>query len=122
MLCDQVIVDRESSKPSLIGLFTGMVCSQFPSVPRPLDVFAALTDGQGHIALDLVVSRLADDQQIMVQSLEQDFRNPLEVVYVRFRLRGLSFPASGIYLFELLAEQEAICHCRIRVRSPEDTP
>jgi hypothetical protein len=120
MLCDQVIVERETGKPTLVGVFTALACSQFPSTPRPFDVFAALTDGQGHVALDLVVSEIETEEQLSAQSLEQDFPDPLQVVNVRFRFRALSFPAAGNYLFELLAEGESICHRRLVVRLSED--
>jgi hypothetical protein len=120
LLRDQVIIDRDSGKPTIVGVFTGMVCSQFPSTPRSFDVFAALTDGQGRITLDLVVSRMASEEPIGVISMEQHFPDPLEVVFVRFRFRALSFSAAGQYLFELYADGELICHNRLRARPSEE--
>jgi hypothetical protein len=46
-LCDYVIVEEKTKKVSLIGAFTGMRVSRFPSDPSPFSVYAALTDGLG---------------------------------------------------------------------------
>jgi hypothetical protein len=122
MLCDHVVFEHGTLKPTLVGIFTTLASEPFPSVPRPIDVFAALTDGLGRMVLDLVVTRLEDDQQISAQSVEQEFRDPLQVVNVCFRFRSLSFPAPGQYLFQLLAEGEPVCHRRLRVRPSGDEP
>jgi hypothetical protein len=120
MLCDQIIIDRDSMKPSLIGLFTGMGCSRFPSTPRQIEVFADLTDGQGQIDLVLVVSHLETNEQLSTYKMPQEFPSPLHVVHVRFRLPAISFAVEGICLFELHALGEAICHRRVRVYQRED--
>jgi hypothetical protein len=104
MLCDHVLFEHRTLKPTLVGIFTTLASEAFPSVPRPIDVFAALTDGQGRMVLDLVVTRLDMDQQISAQSIEQEFLDPLQVVNVCFRFRSLAFPEAGHYLFQLLAE------------------
>jgi hypothetical protein len=120
MLCDQIIIDRDSMKPSLIGLFTAMVCGQFPSPPRQIEVFADLTDGQGEIDLDLVVTHMETNEQLMTYSMTQEFPTPLHVVRARFRLPAFSFPAAGTYLFELHAAGEVICHRRVNVHQREE--
>jgi hypothetical protein len=120
MLCDQVIIERDTNKPTLVGVFKGLGCSQFPSTPRPMEVFAILTDGQGLINLDIVVIRLETDERTAARRIVQEFPTPLDEVDVRFRLRTLSFPAPGTYLFELQADGEAICHRRLRVYHLEE--
>lgn len=120
MLCDQVIFDRDNGKPTVFGIFTSVVCGQFPSTPQPFDVDAAITDGQGHVTLDLVVSRLDTAEAVAAYSMEQDIPDPLHVVNVRFRFRAMSFPESGQYLFELLADGEAICRRRLHVKASEE--
>ncbi len=46
-LCDQVIIDDRTKKPSLIGIFTGIAVDDFPSDPQRFSAWAWLTaDGK----------------------------------------------------------------------------
>ena len=119
-LCDQVVFEQRTNKPTLVGVFTGVACSAFPSVPQNLDVFASLTNGHGDVVLDLQVIRLATDEQINGQSIEVTFPDPLTVFNLRFRFRQLSFPEPGDYLFQLSCDGDVICHRRIHVYGRED--
>jgi hypothetical protein len=121
-VCDQVIFEVGTGKPSLIGIFTGISCSEFPSVPRPFDVYAALTDGQGEGQFSLRVINLENELALADQSMTIAFPDPLQVVYFKFRFRQLSFPQAGFYVFELLAEDEPVCHQRIKVYLGEELP
>src|SRR4029078_4719405 len=91
-LCNQVTLEQNTNKPTLVGVFTGLSWDQFPSAPKSLDVFAALTNGHGAVVLDLQVIRLTTDEQINGQSIEVTFPDPLAVFNLRFRFRLLSFP------------------------------
>jgi hypothetical protein len=119
-LCDQVIVDRDSGKPTLVGLFESIRCSAFPSLPRSFDVYAVLTDGQGRMSIDVVISHLATEEQIAVQSGELFFPDPLFRQQVRFRFKTVSFTEAGSYVVALLAEGEVVTDCRFEVRLSED--
>src|SRR5438874_1327412 len=108
MLCDQVLFEQGTQKPTLVGVFTGIAATGFPSVPQRFDLFAALTDGLGQGAVDLVVDRLEPEERITAHSLELSFPNPLHVVNLRFRFRELSFPAAGPYIFALQVDGDEI--------------
>src|SRR5947207_1192693 len=86
MLCDQVLFEQGTQKPSLIGIFTGMPVEGFPARTR-FDAFAALTDGLGTGIIDLIVTRMETDKEIGVQSRELTFPDPLHMVHLRFRFR-----------------------------------
>src|SRR5262249_26212162 len=86
MVCDQVIFAPGNGSPSLVGVFTGLVAEQFPILLRRFDVFASLTDGLGAGTLDLVVTQVATDQQVYVQTQQFTFPDPLQVVNMRFRV------------------------------------
>jgi hypothetical protein len=110
MLCDQLVIDRDSGKPTVVGVFTSLVSSQFPSTPRPFDVFAMLTDGQGRVTLDLVVSRLDADERIGANSIEQNFPGRKGVN------RGSSALPAAIFLplrGGSFARQSSECVCRL---------
>src|SRR5262245_33284075 len=109
-LCDQVLVDRDSGKRTLVGLFDTLACPLFPFVCHRLIVYAALTDGQGRMAFDLVLSDIETEEQLSVRSIEAELPGPLTVAHFLVRYESLVFPAPGQYRFELFADQGPICH------------
>jgi hypothetical protein len=58
LLCDRVIVDKDTNSPSAIGIFTGLAVERFPSEPQRFSVLAVLTDAQGDGRGKLAVYRL----------------------------------------------------------------
>jgi hypothetical protein len=122
MLCDQVIFEEGTQKPYLLGIFTGVAVDGFPTPAQRFDVFAALTDGSGEVALTLSVVHLDVNQEIYTQQLAMRFTDPLRVVNLRFRVRQLIFEAPGTYLFALHVDEEEIAARRIRVYQTGETP
>jgi hypothetical protein len=114
-LCDQVIFDRDTQKPCLIGCFAGKAVDDFPSGPQKFDVFAALTDGLGDVTMDLAVTHLETDQEIYSRQFPFRFPDPLRVIHLYFRVRTCEFPARGSYLFTLAMGEVEIASCRLRV-------
>jgi hypothetical protein len=122
MLCDQVLFEQGTQKPTLVGVFTGIGVTEFPSAPQRFDFFAALTDGLGQGDIDLVVDRLDPEERIAHHSLELSFPDPLHVINLRFRFRELSFPAAGSYVFALQVDGDEIAQRRVQVHQVEDLP
>jgi hypothetical protein len=114
-LCDQVLFEQGTQKPSLIGCFIGMAVDHFPSGPQKFDVFAALTDGLGEATIDLVVVHLESERQVYAQSMELTFQDPLKVVNLRIRVRTCAFPEAGSYVFALGVNGEELAQCRVKV-------
>ena len=114
-LCDQVIFERETLKPSLIGCFGGMAVNEFPSVPQRFDVFAALTDGIGTVTIDLTGTHLGTEDEVYRRSLVIRFPDPLRVLHFRYRVFDCKFPIAGVYLFALSVAEVEIVACRVRV-------
>jgi hypothetical protein len=85
-------------------------------------VYANLTDGQGRMILDLIVSDVETGDQVTAHSVAIELPDPLAVAHVRFRLRDVSFPTAGQYLFELSVDGEIICHRRLNLNSVEEQP
>src|SRR5947209_5375548 len=98
-LCDYVMREEGTGKMSLVGMFTRMRTTGFPSTPRPFCVFAALTDGLGEGALELTVTNLRTDEEILALQRRIHFPTRFMDVQVLFRLNECSFPEEGIYLF-----------------------
>ncbi len=47
LLCDRVIVDKDTYSPSAIGIFTGLAVESFPSDSQRFSVLSVLTHTQG---------------------------------------------------------------------------
>ena len=114
-LCDHVIFERDTLKPSLIGCFAGMAVSEFPSRPQRFETFAALTDGLGAVTIDLTVTHLDTEEQVYSRSFVVAFLDPLRVVNLRCRIGECSFPYPGSYMVALSVADTEIAHCRLRV-------
>ncbi len=114
-LCDYVIVEEKTKKVSLIGSFTGMKVSHFPSTPAPFSVYAALTDGLSDVTIELIVSRLDTEEEIYSFRNTTHFPDKLAEVRFHLRLTQCSFPVAGHYQFTLLADGEWLAHRRLRV-------
>ncbi len=114
MLCDQVIIDKDTSKPCLIGVFTGLGVRDFADSQR-LSVFAALTNGRGQQRIDLHVNRLDNDELIYQRSVGVLFPDPLTVANLNIRISHIVFPMAGWYEFILAVAGEPIARRRVRV-------
>jgi hypothetical protein len=119
-LCDQVIVDHRTEKPSLIGVFSGLPVTGFPSDPERFSVFPAITDGHGAGLIEVVVKKLATDAVIFSRAFAVRFPNRLTVVHAHFRIRTIRFPAAGLYASELHIDGEPIAQYRFRVYESKD--
>src|SRR4051794_24970728 len=91
-LCDQVLIDGETRKWTLVGSFNVAYGGEFPHVPPPFVAYAELTDGQGRMTLTLSVSDVDEEEQLATETADVDFDDPLATYHVRFRFPHLSFP------------------------------
>ena len=114
MLCDQIIIDKDTNKPCLIGVFTGLAVHDFEE-PQRFSVFLCLTNGRGQVELELTGVRLDNGESIFRQTYETSFPSPLSVVNVSIRIRSIQFPAAGWYDFVVRAKGELIAQKKIRV-------
>jgi hypothetical protein len=117
IVCEQVIVDQHTRNPSPISIFTGLAVESFPSPPQRCSVFASLTNGRGDATLRLVVTRLDTGETIYEQRFPIRFPDPLLVVNVNIRVRGVRFPVPGHYEFALHVDSDPVAHRTLRVRS-----
>jgi hypothetical protein len=119
MLCDQVIVDKDTYKPCLIGVFTGLAVQDFDE-PQRFSAFVALTNGQGSVDLELRCQRLDTGEGIYRQAYKAYFPDPLAVLNVNIRVRSIRFPEAGWYDFEICVNGELVGQRKIRVYSTSE--
>jgi hypothetical protein len=113
-------VDKDTNKPSLIGIFTGLAVRSFQE-PHRFSAFVSLTNGRGPVSLDLVGFRLDNGDQIYKQTYSVLFPDPLKVINVNIRIRHLVFPAAGWYDFVIRVRGEQLSQRKINVY-PLNTP
>jgi hypothetical protein len=119
--CEQVIVEETTRNITLVNCFTRLKVRQFPSAPRRLVVFTALTDGLGQGTLSLVVAALDTLEAILRRQNEIQFSDPLQEVRVIFRLDQVSFPRPGSYQVTLLADGELVAQRTIHLSAMEES-
>jgi hypothetical protein len=119
-ICEQVIVDRRSTNPSLISLYTLLRVDALPSPPQKLSMFASLTDGTGAGTLDLIVRRMDNNEQVYQMTRRSDFPDRKKIINVHFRIRTLCFPVAGLYEFLLLVDGELVARRELTVQMFEN--
>jgi hypothetical protein len=115
ILCEQVIVDRDSGRPAPIGIFSRFYVDRFPSGPQRFSAFASLTNGRANGTVRLVASRLDTGEAIYQREHPIAFSDPLEVVNLRMRLRSIRFPVPGLYEFVLFVDSDPVAQRTLRV-------
>lgn len=115
VVCDTVIEDKGSGKTSLIGIFNGIETGAFPVQINEICVYASLANGHGVSEITLRCVRVHDDRETFRTFGSIAFRDPNTVVELVFRLRGVPFPAPGLYAFELLCEGQLLLEKRFNV-------
>ena len=114
-LCEQVIVDRQTRRPSAINLFSKLSVPTFPSGTQGFSVMTALTGGSGDGTLELFAVSLKSGERIYSQSASISFPDRVAVVKVSFRVRTLVFPEAGWYDFYLQVDGHTVAQRRFQV-------
>ena len=119
LLCDRVIVDKDTNSPSAIGIFTGLAVESFPSESPHFSVLTVLTDAKGQGTGKVVVYRLDEHwlRQEEIYSTEHTIRFPDRFAVINFnlRVRTIRFPTPGNYEFVLFIDNDEIAHRRLNV-------
>jgi hypothetical protein len=119
LLCDRVIVDKDTNSPSAIGIFTGLAVNGFPSESQRFSVLAMLTDAQGDGRGKLVVYRLDEhwlrQEEVYATEHMVQFPDRFAVVNFNLRVRSIRFPVAGSYELVLFVDADEVAHRRVRV-------
>jgi hypothetical protein len=113
--CERVIFERDTNRPSLIGLFGSLRVPRVPTVVPRFDVFASLTDGLGKVTVELVVTSLRTDEQVSSYRAEATFPDPLRVIHSRVPLIEWEVREAWAYLFSLLVNGEEVAQRRLSI-------
>jgi hypothetical protein len=109
LLCDHVIVDAVTGKPTIVGVFEGFTVPSFPGFTALCHAFLQLTDGIGKYRITVEIRDLRDDFVVgRGQIVELEFQ-------ARAIKRNLIIPVppirlqhDGLYDFVVLADDQEI--------------
>ena len=116
VMADAMHRDPGTGKLYILGTFSTIFASSFPSTHPLMTVYAVLTDGRGKIPIRLVIVPVEDDTDPLADAKgELEFSDPRMVVEVSLGLPGVTFPCPGEYRVQLLAGEELLMERRLMV-------
>jgi hypothetical protein len=118
LVCERVEQDRRTGNVSVVNRFRRLRSPAYPSPPRLVSVFAALSDGYGRFTFQVVVTNLSTEAQARTERREMLLADRLAEVQVVFHLPAFSFPVPGWYEFTLYADAEPLVSQRVEAVGP----
>ncbi len=100
LLCDQIIIDAQTQKKSLIGIFDKFNAVAFPASANTA-VYVKLADAEGAYDFKIRVVNLRDETLIADVSARGTVQTRLEPADVAVHLLGFMVPEPGKYEFQL---------------------
>lgn len=104
LLCDQIIIDAQTQKKSLIGIFDNFNAVVFPAGAN-IAVYAKLADAEGQYKFKIRVVHLKDEKLIGEVSVDGKIQTRLEPADVGVYFMGFAVPEPGKYEFQLFANE-----------------
>jgi hypothetical protein len=101
ILCDVLIMDRVTNKPSIIGATINIDSAAFPVASGPLWVFTEFTNGHGRFDFAL---RIMDpgEQPVFQSGFQIMLANPLDIANMAVQIATVKFPRPGTYRLEIV--------------------
>jgi hypothetical protein len=109
LLCDQVIIEMQTMKKTLVGLFDKLTTQEFPMVQR-LGFYARLTDLDGTYTFTIRVISITGEEELIgsMESPPATSTDRLGLMELALNLPPMPFPKAGRYEFQLFANQDYI--------------
>jgi hypothetical protein len=115
LLCDQIIIDAQTQKKSLIGIFDSFNAVVFPASAN-IAVYAKLADAEGQYGFKIRIVHLRDERLIGEVSTEGMIQTRLEPADVAVYFVGFSVPEPGKYEFQLFANDAYLTRITMEAR------
>ena len=128
IVCQQFRKEPSTGRLSIIGILPKMAASCFPCVVSwNFNVYSVITNARGKRKIELRIVDVDDEAGTPVHSTKKGelFKNPLQEVGIMLTLDApITFPHPGIYLVQLLVDDEKIGERRLEfmdTRGSENT-
>jgi len=120
IICDLVIIDRITDRPSIICAFEAISAPRYPARHARLALFCQLTNGHGKTRITVrLVDVQEEDKTLFEQTFEQEFKDVRQVANLTFEIGGIVFPHPGEYRFQVYAGTEFLGERRVICRQIE---
>jgi hypothetical protein len=124
ILCETLIVDRVTGRPSIIGATINIDSPGFPLRAGPMWVFTEFTNGHGRFDFTL---RIMDprEQPVFQSGFQIMLTNPLDIANMAVQISMVTFPTHGTYRLEIVDQSGVpLIDRRINVRQavPPSSP
>jgi hypothetical protein len=106
--CDQILIDPETGKSNLIGLFNGITAISFPARHPRMHVFITLTNYQGEGKAKLT---FFDPESAEIGSMEIDHvkcDDPSHMLDFNFTIKGMEFKKPGDYKVKFFVNSQLV--------------
>jgi hypothetical protein len=106
LLCDQIIIDVETGKKTLVGVFEGLRAEKYP-IGQKMAFYARLTDLEGHYKFVVRIVRLDGDKEELMGGAEAEYtaKHQLAILEIALNLPPVPFSGPGRYEFQLFADE-----------------
>jgi hypothetical protein len=103
LICDSIIVDSQTGKQSVIGIFDNIHAPKAPFFQQ-VGFYARVTDAKGQYKFTVRIVYLGDEEKV-IGGLETTgvARDRLEPLNLALNLPPVQFPEFGRYEFQLFA-------------------
>lgn len=121
LLCDQAIIEANTGKISVIGIFERFVQHQFPGLTHEVTAFMQLIEGIGRYNLVIEVHDL-QQEAVIARSVEftVEFPDRLARINLVLPVPPLNLQHPGAYDFVLLADGQLVEQQKFEAVSPPD--
>jgi uncharacterized protein DUF6941 len=113
LVCDSVIFERGTNKPTIVGCFSSIATFQFPIAHAGMMVFAEITDGRGAFPVSFQLVDADEENTLFSVSMMHEGNDPLAVIQLVFRAPPTLFLKPGEYRLQLRAGDEFLMERRI---------
>ncbi len=118
VICDAVWRDPATGKYFILGCFSAIGATAFPTVHPALAVYVAVTEGYGTVAFALKLVDASTPPLVLHESrVEVDFTDPRAIAEIAVQVQNLSFAAPGDYRLQLHAGDAFLTERRIAVHA-----
>jgi hypothetical protein len=116
LLCEQIIIDAQSERPSLINIFDAVHAEEFPAEIGPLKIFAKVTERIGNCGFSFEIRDLQNGSSILdIPRIDVHFDDRFQLVNIVAGVNSLSIPRPGAYDLILFAASDEVERQRFEV-------
>jgi hypothetical protein len=103
LVCDYVIQEVNTHKPTIVGVFDQLLSISSPISLSNLGLYAKLADGHGDYEFRLRVVSLKDEKSL-VDLIHKAHWATGDVYNLLVNIKGLRFPSFGSYEFQIFVQ------------------